>query len=130
MTRRNAFRKSPWVPALIFPFLFACSQLGSHHLMRGSVAMKVNDREAHVCMGEGEVQAGDRVVAYENVCRPDQETPWIPNQEILLSEAGRPRCRRVKVGAGQVERTLNEHYSVVRFDDGVRFHEGTIVEVP
>lgn len=33
----------------------------AHGLMRGSVAMKANEDEAHVCMGDKEVKAGDRV---------------------------------------------------------------------
>jgi hypothetical protein len=33
----------------------------AHGLMRGSVAMKFNDHEAHVCLGDTEVKAGDKV---------------------------------------------------------------------
>ena len=112
-----------WTGLLIgIPFLMACSQFDSHHLMRGTVAMKVSDREAHVCMGEGEVEAGDRVVIYENRCTADPEAPF--------DTPSAPPCTKVEVGAGEVVRTLNEHYSVVRFDAGVPFREGTVVEKP
>ncbi len=54
--------------AILFsvPMFSGCA----HSLMRGSVAMKANDEEAHVCMGNTEVKVGDRVVLYKNVCPP------------------------------------------------------------
>ena len=47
-------------------FLSACA----HTTMRGSVAMKINDREAHVCMNHNEVKVGDKVTLYRNLCSP------------------------------------------------------------
>jgi hypothetical protein len=38
------------------------------------------------------------------------------------------KCNRVRLGEGQVVRTLNEHYSVVEIDPGVEFEEGVTVE--
>jgi hypothetical protein len=38
------------------------------------------------------------------------------------------RCRKVKSGEGSVLEVLNEHYSVVKFDSGVAFAEGTVIE--
>lgn len=84
----------------------------AHHLMRGSVAMKTGDSEAHVCMGKGEVKVGDRVAVFKNNCRP--------------KTAG--SCEKVRTGEGTVTQVLNEHYSVVTFDPGVPFDEGTFVE--
>jgi type IV secretory pathway protease TraF len=88
----------------------------AHGLMRGSVAMKTGDHEAHVCMGNQEVKVGDKVVAYKNHC----------------TGGGRARgdfsCEKRKIGDGTITKLLNEHYSVVQFDDGVQFDEGTIVE--
>lgn len=40
----------------------------AHGLMRGSVAMKTSDTEAHVCLGDKEVKVGDRVNAFTNYC--------------------------------------------------------------
>lgn len=87
--------------------------------MRGSVAMKVNDAEAHVCLGDNEVMAGDKVALYKNDCR-----------SALVGAKAAPggACEKVKLGEGVVSRTLNTHYSVVKVTPGVQFEEGTIVE--
>lgn len=92
----------------------------SHALMRGTVAMKVSDEEAHVCMGDNEVKAGDKVTLYKNVCTPTR----MAGREADGSAA----CKKVRSGEGFVERTFNEHYSLVKVDPGVQFEEGTVVE--
>lgn len=51
------------VVALTFGTLSSCAH---HQMMRGSVAMKTTDREAHVCLGDDEVKVGDHVTAYRN----------------------------------------------------------------
>jgi hypothetical protein len=101
---------------LLSLFSFSCA----HSVMRGSVAMKISDSEAHVCLGEGEVKIGDRVKLYRNVCK----------QELSAgkSAVGATSCRKAAVGMGTVEKILNEHYSVVKFEDGVKFEEGAFVE--
>lgn len=92
-------------------FLAAVALNGcAHGLMRGSVAMKISDQEAHVCMGDDQVKAGDKVALFKNVCRKGGE------------------CQKVRLGEGEVTRTLNNHYSVVKIQPGVTFEEGTIVE--
>ena len=77
--------------------------------MRGSVAMKISPNEAHVCLGKGEVKAGDKVTISKNECVPKQS------------------CRLVKVGEGEVVEVLNDHYSVVKAE-GVPLEEGYVVE--
>lgn len=93
--------------------LFGCA----HGTMRGSVAMKITDEEAHVCMGNGEVKVGDRIALYKNICTGGKGR---------TGDAG--GCTKKFLGNGLVERTLNEHYSVVKVDSGVQFEEGAIVE--
>jgi hypothetical protein len=90
----------------------------AHSTMRGSVAMKVSNEEAHVCMGDKDVKAGDKVVLFKNVCVS-------PRAAQAATDAG---CRKEKLGEGEVTRLLNEHYSVVKVNPGVTFEEGTIVE--
>lgn len=94
----------------------------SHSTMRGGVAMKINEREAHVCLGAGEVKEGDTVLAYYNDCQ---------DQLALSSKSagayGVP-CVKKKLGSGTIIKVLNEHYSVVQFQDGLNFTEGTFVE--
>ena len=84
--------------------------------------MKGSDQEAHVCLGDGEVKAGDKVALFKNVCTGGSGGP------ARVGETSGGGCTKVKLGEGVVERTLNEHYSVVKVDSGVPFEEGTIVE--
>lgn len=91
----------------------------AHSTMRGSVAMKTSENEAHVCLGQGEVKAGDRVALFRNACT---------GKGGRGGDGGGASCQKNRIGEGTVERTLNEHYSVVRFDSGVQFDEGTFVE--
>ncbi len=90
----------------------------AHH-MRGTVAMKVNDREAHVCLDKDEVQVGDRLVAYYNNCKYAEE-----KYRDSLSTP----CVKTKLGGATVKRILNDHYSLVEFDVGVKFSEGSFLE--
>lgn len=84
----------------------------SHSQMRGSVAMKVNDQEGHVCLGSNEVAVGDKLSVYKNEC---------------VQKFG---CKKTKLGEAKVTQVLDEHYSVVQFDPGVIVEEGTLVEKP
>ena len=93
----------------------------AHGLMRGSVAMKVSDTEAHVCMDNTEAKVGDRVTLYKNNC------PTTGGGARSGLGAG-GRCEKVELGQGSVTEILNQHYSVVKFDPGVPFEEGTFVE--
>ena len=98
--------------------LLACG----HAQMRGSVVMKISDTEAHVCMGRGEVAAGDPVALIRHRCRQD-----INNFSGYMTTTTGP-CQRIVVASGQVVRVLNEHYSVVRFPPGTPFQEGQTIE--
>lgn len=106
--------------ALTFAAVGTLSGCAHHQMMRGSVAMKANNREAHVCLGENEVKVGDRVAAYRNECK----------QAIDLGERGSRgvSCKLERIGGGKVVSLLNDHYSTVEFDEGVPFNEGTVVQ--
>ena len=92
----------------------------AHGIMRGSVAMKTSDNEAHVCLGKGEVKAGDRVALFRNVCAGKGGG--------IRGGGGGGSCEKRELGKGTVQEVLNEHYSVVKFDPGIQFEEGTFVE--
>lgn len=102
--------------ALAALFVAGCAH---HSTMRGTVAMKVSDDEAHVCMGDNEVKAGDKVALFKNVCKGTSSG---------RQAADNRTCEKKKIGDGEVTRTLNEHYSVVKVTPGVAFDEGTVVE--
>lgn len=104
--------------SLILVGAMALSSIGcAHAAMRGGVAMKTSDTEAHVCLGDNEVNVGDRVFVFQNDCPGRKSTG-----------PGQLPCQKVQTGEGTVTKLLNEHYSVVRFDPGVAFNEGTFVE--
>lgn len=92
----------------------------AHSVMRGTVAMKTSPDEAHVCLGQGEVKAGDRVDVYKNVCTGQGLNSQISTVTAL--------CEKKLMGMGTVKEIINGHYSVVKFDSGVQFGEGTLVE--
>jgi len=108
----------------VFPILalaaFTVVGCAGHGSMRGSVAMKTTEREAHVCLGDGSVEVGDRVKAFRSECVS------IGGQGERAG--GKVNCKMVSIGGGKVVGILNSHYSTVEFDEGVTFAEGTIVQ--
>lgn len=104
--------------ALIAVAAIAISMTGcAHGIMRGTVAMKTSDRQAHVCLNKNEAKPGDKVRLFTNRC--------IRGGGKATGSIG---CEKVFLGNGVVTETLNDHYSLVTFDEGVRFEEGSFVE--
>ncbi|MBC7712930.1 MAG: hypothetical protein H7177_06310 [Rhizobacter sp.] len=110
----------------VFAFLLITNLVScaSHSTMRGSVAMKISDTEAHVCLGNTEVKVGDIINAYKNVC--SNLSSNVINKNSRASELA--PCKKVKIGSGKITSLINDHYSVVKFDNVVDFNEGTIIE--
>ena len=95
-------------------------------IARGAVAMKIDDRTAHVTLGDGEVEVGDRVTLLQNECA---STSGESGLAILSGHSSSTTsCRKVEVGKAEVVRVLNEHYAEIRVEPDVVFAEGTIVE--
>jgi hypothetical protein len=92
---------------------------------RGSVAMKIDDREAHICMENDEVRTGDRVALFRNECGGHSTQA---RHKLRPRRFGDSVCQRIKLGEGRVVRPLNERCSVVEVDPGVEFDEGAFVE--
>lgn len=107
----------------IFSLVVILSSCSTHSVMRGSVAMKTGPNEAHVCLGNNEVKVGDKVRAYTNECKGPYGVAG-----KYESIGNKVSCTKVLSGKGVVTSLINEHYSVVKFDDSVKFEEGTIVE--
>jgi hypothetical protein len=112
--RDGSIMRTLWI-ALGAAALLGCAT--GHDAMRGSVVMKTSDTEAHVCLGNGEVVAGDAVDLVRHKCKPVQK--GIPPTEL---------CSREVAATGTIVETLNEHYSVARFPAGTEFKEGDSVE--
>lgn len=127
--RCRLLRAASAIPTLLVPFLGACGFVLSqtqHAFMRGTVVRMLDEQTAQVCLGDGEVAVGDKVVIFENDCRmptPSRQEPVIsPGSDAL------GRCERIELGSGVVERLLNQHYSVVRFPAGIPVRAGDTVD--
>lgn len=79
---------------------------------RGIVVMRLDDIEAHVGLGAGEVAAGDRLTLFRYVCTGTKF----------------PNCVKKAIGSGEVTRVLNGSYSIARFSTANGFREGDLVE--
>lgn len=88
---------------------------GCATVRRGTIGMKIDDQVAHVALNRGEVQVGDHVELYANVC------PGKRGGEDFM-------CKKVSKGHGVVTKVLNDHYSEVEFEKGIIFKEGDFVE--
>lgn len=98
--------------ALAFVLLLAgCSSA----VKRGTVAMKIDQKTAHVALNREEVSVGDHVALFASVCS-------------LKSDIDMRTCRKVLKGHGIVSKVLSNSYSEVVFDDGVQFSEGNFIE--
>ncbi len=82
-------------------------------LHRGVVAMKVDERIAHVGLNKEEVSVGDHVQLYGNKCSGVKETRT---------------CMKVSKGHGLVKEIISDNYVAVKFDEGVSFEEGDFIE--
>ena len=105
------------------PLLLALGILlvqGCAHATRATVVMKVSDDEAHIGLGSKEVGVGDHVSLFENRC----ERPSLYEQGVRTN----PVCTKIKIGEATVARVLNDQYSVVKVEPGIKFEEGTVVE--
>lgn len=87
----------------------------AHGKMRGSVAMKTSERDAHVCLDKGDAKVGDTVQLFANQCTKG-------------AKGDVRTCEKVSRGNGVVSGIINDHYSVITFDEGVKFSEGDFVE--
>lgn len=108
--------KSLLVSLFVGGLCAGCAQ--SHRVMRGSVVMKASETAAQVCLGSGDVAAGDEVDLYRNTCKPTSLEPSPTD------------CYREAIGRGKVTAILNEHFSTVQFPGGTPFKEGDTVEKP
>ena len=103
-----------------------------HTIMRGTVVMKINETDAHVCLGRGEVARNDLVTLYKNECGPMDRMVAVAGSGTSSERTGSRYvpCVKRRIGGGRVVDVLNDHYSVVRFGEKLPFKEGDTVEKP
>ncbi|MFT6070456.1 MAG: hypothetical protein ACJAT2_000744 [Bacteriovoracaceae bacterium] len=93
----------------------------AHRFMRGTVAMKMDDSTAHVCLGDNDVQVGDKIDFIQNIC--------IGSNASSVDKLGEMRtCEMKTLGSGTVTKLLNSHYSEVKTDKPFKISEGTLVQ--
>lgn len=92
----------------------------THTFMRGTVAMKINEKTAQVCLGDDHVKVGDMLDFVTNVCTGTSVEE--------RRGAGDRECRMDTIGTGAVTKILNKHYSEVQTDGSFKFAEGTLVQ--
>ncbi|MBK24592.1 MAG: hypothetical protein CME70_11410 [Halobacteriovorax sp.] len=93
----------------------------AHSFMRGTVAMKMDKKTAHVCLGNNDVKVGDKIDFFHNLCSGANAGG--------KEEAGDVRSCEMKIlGTGTVTKLLNAHYSEVKTDSNFKLTEGTMVQ--
>ncbi|MFT6070457.1 MAG: hypothetical protein ACJAT2_000743 [Bacteriovoracaceae bacterium] len=80
--------------------------------------MKIDQKTVHICLGENEVKAKDRIIFYFNNC--ERNDPELKGLKAL--------CRLQRIGSGVVSKTLNSHYSEVALDGDFQVSEGTLAQ--
>jgi hypothetical protein len=104
---------------LLASFIVACAGT----TRRGSVVMKLNESEAHISMGQGDVNVGDHVELYRNICTSTR------NDNVGERHGGgKVTCEKKLYGHGEVSQLLGNDYALVKFPAGVAFAEGDTVE--
>ncbi len=108
---------------LIGLVLSACATAKPHEgEHRGSVVMKTEGGEAHVCLGNKQVAVGDAVRVVRHECVAEKVAGG------RASGAAEFRCRPRTIGTGTIRKVYDAHYSVASFPEGVDFKEGDTVE--
>lgn len=100
-----------WVFLGALTFLAGCASMH-----RGVVAMKIDERTAHVGLNSDEVAVGDHVELYGSQC-----TGGGKQKEARA-------CTKILKGHGTVTKILGANYTEVQFDSGVAFQEGDFIE--
>lgn len=99
-----------------FAFLSSCAS----SFKRGSVAMKIDDKTSHVCLGDNDVQVGDKVEFLTHSCNTDSV-----GQRDAMDYV---KCKLKVLGTGEVTKILNTHYSEVKTDGSFKFSEKTLIQ--
>lgn len=115
--------KSLIAVAMLSLGLGACATRGPHEgAHRGSVVMKMTNGEAHVCLGNTEVQKGDSVNLIRHECKTRKAGGLDGGMDTV--------CTPITLGTGIVTKVYDSHYSVAKFPENLNFNEGDTVEKP
>ncbi len=79
------------------------------------VAMKIDDKVAHVSFAPNTLKTGDRIKIVREQCTVPLTTRRSRNK---------PECKETMIGKGYLVEVLNDHYGVAKLDVAVQFKEG------
>lgn len=86
----------------------------------GVVAMKIDDRIAHILLAPEAFRPGDSVALIESHCASGPRL-------VRTRKPQSDKCKKIVAARGIVTRALNDRYAEVEFPQGVEFDEGDAV---
>jgi hypothetical protein len=102
---------------IIFILLVLILNSCARGTMRGAVAQKHNDKQAHITLGREEVSVGDTVNLFKNKC------------ELMKDRVGEAyMCYKTLLGTGKVTSVLGINYCIVTLDGNAIFEDSTFIE--
>ncbi len=108
-----------YVAAIIALALQSCAH-SSH--TRGSVVLIHDESHGDVCLGSKDVKIGDTLSVFKSVCNSTKKIPARLGGQIV------PSCEKVLVGKAKIAAVIDQHYSSVEVESGLKLQEGMIVE--
>ena len=103
--------------SFVFVSIFSVSCASKHTMMKGSVAMKLEESKGVACLFGEEPSVGAKLTLFNNDCTGTK------------GKEGGVSCRMVKSGSATITRMINDHYAEFETDGGVSFVEGSIIEI-
>lgn len=103
--------------SICFSFLLLITSCASnrHDLMRGTVALKIDETHGIACLEPKKAKVGTKMRFMNNDC----SRPRLPDS--------RAACSLVESGEIEITKILNEHYAEFKMVSGKSFNEGSII---
>lgn len=102
---------------MIMVSMLIVSSCATHPLMKGTVAMKVDEKNGVACIDTDNLQVGSRLTVANNQC-----------SRVPVSKNDSTYCQLVTVGEIEITKILNDHYSEFKTIGDFRFIEGSILK--
>lgn len=102
---------------MILALMLVVSSCATHPLMKGTVALKVDDKNGVACLDTTNLQVGSKLSVSNNNC-----------SRVPQSKSDPTYCRLVEVGEVEITKVLNEHYSEFQTLGDFKFQEGSILK--
>lgn len=93
------------------------SSCASHSLMKGTVALKIDEKNGVACMDTSSLKPGSKLTVANNNC---SRVPFSKNESSY--------CQLVTVGEIEITKILNDHYTEFQTVGEFKFEEGSILK--